>query len=78
MKRRSIVGIYEAKTNFSKLVREAADGSEVVISNGGKPIAKIVGYSPDVPVRKPGLLAGKVVIKRGFDDLPQGFEEYAD
>ena len=74
--RRKTVGIYEAKTNFSKLVHQAAEGSEVIISNGGKPIAKIVGYSPELPVRKPGLLAGKVLIKPGFDDLPGGFEEY--
>lgn len=74
--RRKTLGIYEAKTNFSKLVHQATQGSEVVITNGGKPVAKIVGYSPQVAPRKPGLLAGKVVIKPGFDDLPAGFEEY--
>lgn len=76
--RRKTIGIYEAKTNLSRLVQEAAGGAEVVISNGGKPVAKLIGYRPEPPVRKPGLLAGKLVIKPGFDDLPPGFEEYAD
>jgi len=70
-----VVGMHEAKTNFSKLVKEAAAGHEVIVKNAGQPVAKIVGYEAP-PKRKPGLLKGKIVIKPGFDDIPEEFEEY--
>ncbi len=73
--KRIVVGIHEAKTQFSKLVKQAEAGDEVVVSNFGKPVAKIVGYSRAGAQRKPGLLRGKITIKSGFDQLPEGFED---
>jgi prevent-host-death family protein len=75
MRKPIVVGIHEAKTHFSKLVRAVQQGEEIVVANGGKPVAKIVGYTPPAGNRKPGLLAGKIVIKPEFDELPPGFEE---
>jgi prevent-host-death family protein len=72
--KQTVVGIYEAKTHFSKLVRRAAAGEEVVIASAGTPVAKLVAYSSPSAPRKPGLLAGKIEIKPGFDKLPPGFE----
>ena len=34
--------IYEAKTNFSRLVEEATRGEEVVIAKAGQPVLKMV------------------------------------
>ena len=70
----TVVGIHEAKTNFSKLVKRAAAGEEVIVASSGKPLAKLVAYSPPSTRRRPGLLSGKVKIKPGFDALPPGFE----
>ena len=56
------VGIYEAKTHFSKLLRRAAAGEEIVITSAGTPIAKLVRYSASAKPRRPGLLKGKIVI----------------
>ena len=36
------VGVHEAKTHFSKLLREVEAGTEVVILRGGKPVARLV------------------------------------
>lgn len=71
-----VVGMHEAKTNFSKLVKQAAAGREVIVKNFDTPVAKIVPYAPVKTARKPGLLKGKIEIKPGFDDLPEEFEEY--
>jgi prevent-host-death family protein len=76
MARRIVVGIHEAKTHFSKLVKQASEGREVVVKNGGMPVAKIVGYRPAGRTRKPGMLAGKIRIKEGFDALPEGFDTF--
>ena len=36
------VGVHEAKTHFSRLLREVEAGTEVVILRGGKPVARLV------------------------------------
>jgi len=41
------VGIHEAKTQLSKVLREAEAGTEVVSLRGGQPVARLV------PVREP-------------------------
>lgn len=73
--KRLVVGIHEAKTTFSKLVKEAEAGNEVIVENNGKPVAKLVGYKPAPARRKPGMFAGQITIKPGFEEIPDGFRE---
>ena len=54
------VNIHEAKTQFSKLVEQAAAGEEIVISKAGKPMAKLVPYTPTLAPRTGGFLSGLV------------------
>jgi prevent-host-death family protein len=70
--------MHEAKTNFSKLVKRAAAGDEIIVAKSGDPIAKIVAYSAPQVSRTPGMLAGKIRIKPGFDDTPPGFGDAFD
>ena len=73
----TVVGMYEAKTNFSKLVRKVAEGDEVVIARGGTPVAKLIRYEPATEPRKPGLLKGKFTIAPDFDEpLPEVVEAF--
>lgn len=72
-----VVGMHEAKTNLSKLVKQVEAGHEVILKNYDKPVAKIVPYAPPKAKRKPGLMKGQIVIKPGFDDIPEGFEIFA-
>ncbi len=54
------VNIYEAKTQLSKLVDLAAEGTDVVIARNGKPVARLTTL--DAPTKgnyKLGLLKGK-------------------
>ena len=39
--------VHEAKTNLSRLIKEAQGGKEVIITRGKEPVAKIV------PIHKP-------------------------
>ena len=68
--------IYEAKTKLSQLVKSAQDGDSVVLKVRGKPVAKIVAYEP---AGRPRLLGftPKLKLKKGFKDIPEGFEDYA-
>ena len=76
MKKPATVGIHEAKTNFSRLVKQAEAGQETIVTSHDRPVAKIVPYAPGRVDRKPGLLAGQITIRPGFDDLPPGFETF--
>jgi len=63
----TVVNIYDAKTQLSKLVDEAAAGNDVVIARGGKPVARLTRL--DISKRKLrfGVLKGKIKISDDFD-----------
>jgi prevent-host-death family protein len=66
--------IYEAKTNFSRLVEEATHGEEVVIAKAGEPVLKLV------PIKKKrvgakrkfgqNVLGITYIAPDFYDDLP--------
>jgi len=68
-----IVNIHEAKTHFSKLVDAVIHGGEILIAMAGKPVAKL-GPISKKPVRKFGVLKGKIKVAKDFDaPLPDEF-----
>jgi prevent-host-death family protein len=40
------INLHAAKTQFSRLVDEAAAGREIIIAKAGKPVAKLVPLNP--------------------------------
>ncbi len=65
------VSLYEAKTQLSALVEEAAGGEEIVIAKNGKPRAKLIMIEP---------AAGRPAPKFGTWDhygwkLPDNFDD---
>jgi len=70
----TIYNIHEAKTHFSKLIEQVLNGEEVVIAKAGKPVARVLPVVTDVPQRKPGNDAGKIIIAPDFDDPLEEFE----
>lgn len=63
----STVNIHEAKTNFSRLVDEAAAGAEIIIAKAGVPAARLVPLASAPPERRIGVLKGKIRIAEDFD-----------
>jgi len=63
------VNIYDAKTQFSRLVARAAAGEEILIARAGKPIVRLVSIATAAP-RRPGLLKGLTVPDALFEPLP--------
>jgi prevent-host-death family protein len=67
-----MTNIHEAKTHFSRLVKRAEAGEEIIIARAGKPVAKLVRYEAAAPpLRKPGHWRGKVTLADDFDTLPE-------
>ena len=66
------VNVHEAKTHFSKLLKHAHDGEEIVLSKAGKPYAKLVPIEPAPKRREPGGLEwiGPIPDSVFFDPLP--------
>jgi prevent-host-death family protein len=62
-----VLNLYEAKTQLSKLVEEAAGGEEIVIAKAGVPRARLTGLRPPRPKRRPGGAKGRIRISRDFD-----------
>lgn len=65
--------MYEAKTKLSELVSKAQAGTEVILMNRGKPVARITPFERKRGSRRLGF-AKDIKILPGFDDIPEGFE----
>ena len=61
------VNIAEAKAKLSALVDRAAAGEEIILSRAGRPVARLVPFTEQRQVRKPGVWRGQVKINDDFD-----------
>ncbi len=53
--------VHQAKTNLSRLIKEAENGMEVIITRGKKPEAKIIPISgASGKKRMPGMFKGQI------------------
>ena len=75
--------VHQAKTHFSRLLKEAEAGKEIIVTRGKKPVAKIVAISQpptesaDSRFRLLGTYRGKISwTKDAFD--PMTDEELAE
>lgn len=74
----SAVGVHEAKTHFSQLLRRVAAGEQIEIHSGGRPVARLVPI--DTPrQRQLGFDSGRIEVSDDFDaplppEIMAGFE----
>lgn len=76
-----ITNISDAKASLSRLIEMVIQGEEVVIGKAGKPVAKLVPYTPDQSPRELGVGAwkGNIWIADDFDDpLDDIFDLFTD
>jgi prevent-host-death family protein len=57
------------------LVREARQGTEIVITEGGEPVARLVGVAGSTPERRPGSARGMFTVP---DDLDAPLDDFRD
>lgn len=69
------VGVHEAKTTLSKLLKRVEGGEVIVINRDGKPVAKLVPVD-EVERRVLGQDVGKFKVPDDFDaPLPESLLE---
>ena len=61
-----VLNLYEAKSQLSSLVEEAAAGREIIIAKAGVPRARLVPVR-NVARRRPGGSKGRIRIAADFD-----------
>ena len=62
--------VQQAKTNLSRLLKEAAAGQEVIIVRGKRPVAQLVAIGKARKKRQPGRMAGQITYTAdAFDAL---------
>lgn len=70
-----VLNLYEAKTQLSALVEEAAAGGEVIIAKAGRPMAKLVSIRAGRR-RRPGRGKGRIWMADDFDaPLPAALQQ---
>ena len=67
---RKIVNMHEAKSTLSRLVEQALNGDEIVVSKAGRPLVRLVPVARIAKARRPGRWKGRVSIARDFNTLP--------
>jgi len=73
----STVQIHEAKAKLSGLIEAALSGEEIIIAKRNKPLVRLVPLTEEDKVRKIGTAKGRIRVAEDFDEIPDGFEEYA-
>jgi len=70
------INIHEAKTNLSKLLARVELGEEIVISNRGLPVAKLVPFrNSSSRLASLGSHQGRFVVPEDFNDpLPEDLQ----
>jgi prevent-host-death family protein len=72
------VGAYEAKTNFSRLLRQTRAGKSFIITQRGKPVAEL----KPAPVKRGqghwGDMKGKIRVADDFCEPIEDMKEYME
>ena len=62
-----VIDAHQAKAHISKLLERVRQGEEIVIAEGGKPVARVVPVTDHAVQRTPGSACGKITVGDDFD-----------
>lgn len=66
------VPMHRAKTHLSRLVAEALDGADIIISRGNRPAVRLVPVVPAASRRVFGAMKDSLTVEGSFfDELPE-------
>lgn len=70
------INVHAAKTNFSKILKRAESGEEIIIAKAGNPVAKLIPLNRKKK-RVLGMAKGKVRVDDSFfEPLPDDLMDY--
>jgi prevent-host-death family protein len=70
------IDLKQAQAHLADLVEQAKQGGEVVLTEGGEPVAKIIPISRARTPREFGSAKGLITIADDFDEPLEDFRDY--
>jgi prevent-host-death family protein len=70
------IDLSQAQARLAELVQEAARGEEVILTEGGEPVAKIIPIARAQGPREFGSARGLIHMAEDFDAPLEDFREY--
>jgi len=71
------IDVNQAKKNLPELIKQTISGDEIVITQGGKPIVKLVALAePNRKKRQFGSARGLIKMADDFDEILEDFKDY--
>jgi prevent-host-death family protein len=71
------IDLNHARTHLPELVRRAARGEDVILTDGGEPLAKIIPITRVQGPREFGSARGLIHMVDDFDEPLEEFRDYA-
>ena len=62
-----MVEVHQAQQQLAQLLAQVAAGTEIILTEGQEPRARLVPITPPAPRRVPGLHAGSMTTSPDFD-----------
>ena len=62
-----VIDIHEARRHLSRILKDVAEGAEVVIAKAGMPVARLVPIGTRPRAKQLGLLEGRIEVTDDFD-----------
>ena len=72
----STLPLEEAQARLPELIEHLAPGDEIVLTQKGQPVAKLVGNRPTRKPRQPGNCEGMLAILSEDDEHLEHFKEH--
>lgn len=70
------IDLNHARTQLPELVRQAARGEDVILTEGGEPVAKIIPVTRALTPREFGSARGLIHMSDDFDEPLEEFKDY--
>jgi len=67
------IGAYEAKTHFSQVLDNVANGTEYIISKRGKPVAKISPIEQEKQMTRKEAINALIEMRKHYKGVPGDF-----
>ena len=68
-----IIGAFEAKTHFSRIIGEVEKGADYVITRRGKPVAKIIPFQKEPEMTRLDVLEKFQELRKKYRGKPGDF-----
>jgi prevent-host-death family protein len=68
------IGMFEAKTHFSKIIEKAKNGTDFIITQRGKPVAKIIPFEQKPQMTRKEALNNLIEMRKLYRGEPGSFD----